>query len=134
MLANSQIMYQSEAELGRGYLVGAYTGEKNYICPQHKNLLVALLTRAVKDYFSDSIYTKGARKSARIWLEDDAYDNASKPPPFTLVWVCNHLDLCPKLFRKTVCSGDESPIKETIFKLFNDRTWRTKRKVNAKKK
>jgi len=51
-----------------------------------KNLLVALLERAVHDFFGNQ---QDEKVEAREWLFDDAGENDA----FSFDWVCMHLDL-----------------------------------------
>jgi hypothetical protein len=61
-----------------------------------RNLLVAILERAILDAVGIGRCNdpKDIRQ-ARFWIMDEPLDNE----PFTLGWICEHLDLEPKQIR-----------------------------------
>ncbi len=72
-----------------------------------RSLLVALLRRALFDYFGGSASEK---ESAKEWIFDVEEDEQ----PFAFSWVCDHLDMNPERVRKYVTQTKLTSSRPTI--------------------
>ena len=68
--------------------------ENGYSLPE-KNLLVAMLERALLDYLGNQ---RVETEEAYEWMYSDADINDE----FSFNWICMHLDLCPSDVRENV--------------------------------
>lgn len=72
-----------------------------------RSLLVALLRRALFDFFGGSASEKDA---ARDWI----FDEDSEEEPFSFPWVCAYLDMDPERVRKYVTQTRLTSSRPTI--------------------
>lgn len=76
----------------------------------HRNLLAAILERAIRDYIVESADSgaENARRNARKWL---CVNRTSPMPkgPWSFKWVCDHLDLDAIEIREKIVELNKRP-------------------------
>jgi len=90
------------------------------IDPPHRNLLAAILARGISDAaYSYHGLNDAVSRQAQGWLRSESED------PWSFIWICGHLDLCPILVRMRVMDGTAIESLES----FRPSTKRTRREI-----
>jgi hypothetical protein len=70
-----------------------------------RNLLAAVLARAICDAFGSAHCERHVVRSARRWL----FGKLTPTKPFSFAWVAINLDIDPKMLRKTLRQYESDP-------------------------
>ncbi len=70
-----------------------------------RNLLAAVLARAICDAFGTAHCERHIVRSARQWL----FGKLNTTKPFSFAWVCLHLDLDPVALQHSLRGYEENP-------------------------
>lgn len=70
-----------------------------------RNLLAAVLARAICDAFGTAHCERHVVRSARRWL----FGGLTPTVPFSFAWVAIHLDLDPKMLRDSLKQYEDNP-------------------------
>lgn len=70
-----------------------------------RNLLAAVLARAICDAFGTAHCERHIVRSARQWL----FGKLTPTKPFSFAWVCLHLDLEPRALQETMRQYEGKP-------------------------
>ena len=76
----------------------------------HRNLLAAILERAIRDYIVESADSgaENARRSARKWLCINRISPMPKTP-WSFYWICDHLELDAIEIRAKIIELNKNP-------------------------
>lgn len=77
-----------------------------------RNLLAAILMRAIRDYLSKCSDSENSYSEARAWLKIDR-EVPKKDSSWTFVWICEHLDLEALTLRDLIEAESKIPAKES---------------------
>jgi hypothetical protein len=87
----------------------------NIESPRIKNLLMAVLERAILDALSPptDLISQEAKQRARFWIADIDTDSDNKEP-FSFDWICEALDINPYSLRIALTNGTlvSTPLKK----------------------
>jgi hypothetical protein len=90
--------------------VGGIDDDEAYVAPRgvkpERNLLAAVLARAICDAFGSAQCDRHVVRSARQWL----FGKLTPTRAFSFAWVAQHLDLDPVALQHTLRSYESNPV------------------------
>ncbi len=98
-------MSNSSTALGRFASDGDEEQEAQSPVKPERNLLAAVLARAICDAFGTAHCERHIVRSARQWL----FGKLTPKEPFSFAWVALHLDLDPKGLQHTLRCYEDAP-------------------------
>lgn len=91
--------------LGRFTFEGQEDSESASPVKPERNLLAAVLARAICDAFGTAHCERHIVRSARQWL----FGKLTPKRPFSFAWVCLHLDLDPFFLQQSLRTYEDNP-------------------------
>lgn len=88
-----------------GYSAGAESTEATVTIKPERNLLSAILSRAIADAYTNSHIERHIRRDARRWIS--AKVNLRKA--FSFGWCCTHIDLDPEKIKNILSQLSHCP-------------------------
>jgi hypothetical protein len=84
------------------------------LCP-YKNLLVAVLCHAIRDFLSQipGAHAAKYKRDAKAWLRIEG-DMPEDGEAWSFVWVCHHLDLNPRSAKEKIINFQNSPTNDFL--------------------